>query len=75
MEEAITTGAADVRGYYHWSLVDNFEWASGYYPKFGLMSYDPVTRERTPRRSARIFKKIAKKNAILPSLINRYGSK
>lgn len=74
LEQAIADGVADVRGYYHWSLVDNFEWVSGYYPRFGLFAYDPVTLDRIARPSVRAFKKIAKKNAIPRSLSRRFGS-
>jgi beta-glucosidase/6-phospho-beta-glucosidase/beta-galactosidase len=43
---------ADVIGYLHWASVDNFEWASGFCPKYGLFSYDPTTEVRTARASA-----------------------
>src|SRR5690606_33168778 len=43
----------DVRGFTCWSLLDNFEWAFGYRPKFGLVSVDRTTFERTPKPSAR----------------------
>jgi beta-galactosidase len=61
---AMVDGVADVRGYFHWSLIDNFEWSSGYYPKFGLYSYDPVTLSRTARPSASLYRRIAQNNAI-----------
>ena len=51
---------ARVRGYLHWTLVDNFEWAAGYYPRFGFFSYDPQTLRRTERPSARVFARIAR---------------
>ncbi|RNI20855.1 GH1 family beta-glucosidase [Flexivirga caeni] len=41
----------DVRGYYVWSLLDNFEWARGYQPRFGLVHVDYDTLERTPKAS------------------------
>jgi beta-glucosidase len=37
----------DVRGYIHWSLLDNFEWIFGYHPEFGLVAVDHETQERT----------------------------
>lgn len=52
---AIQRGA-DVRGYFHWSLIDNFEWASGFCPRFGLSTYDPTTKKRTLRASAQTYK-------------------
>ncbi len=48
----------DVRGYFHWSLVDNFEWASGFCPKFGLHAIDPTTAARTARPSAEVYRKL-----------------
>jgi len=48
--EAIRTGV-DVRGYYAWSLIDNFEWAHGYTPRFGLVHVDYETQQRTKKRS------------------------
>ena len=50
----------DIRGYYHWSLVDNFEWVKGFGPRFGLFHVDYETYKRTPRQSARVFRKIVK---------------
>lgn len=46
---------ADVRGYLAWSLVDNFEWAEGYAPKFGMVAVDHATQARTPKPSLRAF--------------------
>jgi beta-glucosidase/6-phospho-beta-glucosidase/beta-galactosidase len=49
-----------VKGYFAWSLVDNYEWAAGYYSRFGFFSYDPDTLSRRPRPSARLFRRIAR---------------
>jgi beta-glucosidase len=43
---------ADIRGYYVWSLLDNFEWAHGYSQRFGIVHVDFSTQKRTPKRSA-----------------------
>ena len=48
----------DVRGYFHWSLLDNFEWIKGFWPRFGLFTVDYETLERTPTRSARLYRDI-----------------
>jgi beta-glucosidase len=49
----------DIRGYFYWSLLDNFEWNSGFCPKFGLHTVDPVTKARAPRPSADVYRRIA----------------
>jgi beta-glucosidase len=54
----------DVRGYFHWSLLDNFEWNLGFRPKFGLVAVDRTTFERTPKPSATILGRIARANSI-----------
>ena len=59
LEKAIDDGV-DVRGYFHWSLLDNFEWAEGYEPRFGLVEVDYATLERTPRPSAQLYARIAR---------------
>ncbi len=51
MQRALSVGI-DVRGYFHWSLLDNFEWADGWWPKFGLIAVNTKTLERTVRPSA-----------------------
>lgn len=52
---------ADVRGYLHWSLLDNFEWANGFWPRFGLVEVDYKTMKRTIRPSAKWFGEQIKK--------------
>jgi beta-glucosidase len=55
----------DVRGYFHWTNMDNFEWARGYSAKFGLIEVDRKTLKRKPRESARMYGRIAKANALV----------
>lgn len=53
---------ADLRGYLHWSLLDNFEWDKGFWPRFGLVAVDRKTMKRVPRRSSiNVLKKIITK--------------
>ncbi len=55
---------ADVRGYFYWSLLDNFEWDKGFWPRFGLVKVDYQTLERTVRSSALEYKKICESNEV-----------
>jgi beta-galactosidase len=60
LERAVSEEKIDVRGYFHWSLTDNYEWARGFGPKFGLYSADLETKSRKSRKSAEIYKEIIK---------------
>lgn len=53
-----------VKGYMHWSLIDNYEWVFGYRPQFGLHSLDRTTFARTPKPSAGILGDIARRNSL-----------
>ncbi len=61
-----------VRGYFHWTLVDNFEWNNGWQVRFGLIEIDPQTQRRIPRRSASMFGEICRANAITEAIVDRY---
>lgn len=63
VREALAAGA-DVRGYFHWSLIDNFEWAEGWAPRFGLVAVDRATGARRPRPSARLYADIIRSRAL-----------
>ncbi|TXR91689.1 glycosyl hydrolase family protein, partial [Streptomyces sp. col6] len=52
---AAMDAGVDVRGYYVWSLLDNFEWALGYAKRFGVIRVDYNTLERTPKDSYRWY--------------------
>ena len=54
----------DIRGYFYWTLMDNFEWAEGYKMKFGLYKVDFETQERTLRESSNLFAKMVKKPGV-----------
>ena len=63
MLRAIHAGVP-VRGYFHWTCFDNFEWAEGYSAKFGLIACDPLTQERRLRPSARLYAEICRNNEL-----------
>ncbi len=67
VEQARRDGA-DVRGYFHWSLLDNFEWAEGYEPKFGLFAVDLASpqKTRTPTPAVGTFQDIARRLGLSP---------
>ncbi|MDX9738738.1 MAG: family 1 glycosylhydrolase [Candidatus Dojkabacteria bacterium] len=55
----------DIIGYLHWSLLDNFEWSSGFRPKFGLISVDPESKARNIKDSAKYYSEIVKNSGII----------
>ena len=63
----------DVRGYYHWSLIDNFEWERAWTHRFGLYAMDIESLVRTPRKSARLFAEICKADGISAETVSRYA--
>lgn len=60
--KSLLRSGADLRGYFHWSLTDNFEWNEGWHLRFGLIELDPLTQERHPRPSAGIYAEIIRKS-------------
>jgi beta-galactosidase len=60
LDRVINREKLDVRGYFHWALTDNYEWASGYKMRFGLYAVDFSTNNKTriPRKSSELFKRI-----------------
>lgn len=69
IHRAIEKGV-DVRGYLHWALVDNYEWAQGFKMKFGLNYVDLNTKKRYLRPSALVFREIAKGKEVIDELLH-----
>jgi beta-glucosidase len=60
-----TSEGLPVRGYFLWSLMDNFEWADGYDKRFGLYRVDFQTQRRTPKLSASFYREVIRRNAVV----------
>jgi beta-glucosidase len=60
-----TSEGVPVRGYFHWSLMDNFEWADGFGTRFGLLYVDYTTQQRTPKLSASFYREVAARNRLM----------
>ena len=73
MRDALDQGI-DVRGYFHWSLVDNFEWDNGWSMRFGLLALDEKAQERTPRPSAAFYGEIARANTLTAAMVKQYAT-
>jgi beta-glucosidase len=72
VHRAIARGC-DVRGFFHWTLTDNFEWTWGWKKRFGLFALDEHTQERTARPSAHYYAAIAQANALSRAMVERYA--
>jgi beta-galactosidase len=64
LDKAINEEKIDVKGYFHWSLTDNYEWAKGFNMKFGLCAVELKTKRRKERRSAKVYKNMMAKGTI-----------
>jgi beta-glucosidase len=64
MHGAIADGSANVRAYYVWSLLDNFEWAFGYSKRFGIVYTDFETQARIPKRSAEFYAGVIRSHGV-----------
>jgi beta-glucosidase len=60
-----TAEGVPVKGYFHWSLMDNFEWSDGFANRFGLVYVDYKTQQRTPKLSAAYFREAVARNAVV----------
>lgn len=69
IHKAIAEGV-DVRGYFYWSLLDNFEWDKGWQPKFGLFMVNRVSFARIRRPSADVYAEICKNNKFIKRLVD-----
>ncbi len=69
--QAIQEGV-NVKGFFEWTLMDNFEWAEGYSSRFGLYEVDFNTQKRSKRGSAELYSRIAKSNSISSEIIQKY---
>ncbi len=64
LHRAIAEGY-DVRGYFLWTLMDNWEWSEGFAKRFGIVRHDPDTGDRTPKLSARWYSEVVRQNRIV----------
>jgi beta-glucosidase len=69
----IIDGGVDLRRYYHWTLLDNFEWAEGLSARFGLVEVDFATQERRIRPSGRFFARVAADRGVRAECLDRFG--
>ncbi|HEY1939766.1 MAG TPA: family 1 glycosylhydrolase [Candidatus Angelobacter sp.] len=60
--QGLLAAGVDLRGYFHWTLADNFEWNEGWHLRFGLFELDPVTQVRKPRPSAKVYAELISKS-------------
>jgi beta-glucosidase len=63
LQRAVAEGVP-VKGYFLWSLIDNYEWADGYDKRFGIIYVDFATQKRTPKLSAAFYKHVIAANRV-----------
>jgi len=63
LHRAVAEGVP-VKGYFVWSLLDNYEWADGYSKRFGITYVDFVTQKRTPKLSSEFYKRVIQENRV-----------
>jgi len=62
-----------IKGYFHWSLVDNFEWERGWTQRFGLWGLNPETQERIRRPSVDLYAEICHENGLSSAMVRKYA--
>jgi beta-glucosidase len=72
IHRAISEGIP-VCGYFHWTLIDDFEWLAGWATHLGLFAMDSLTQKRTPRLSSSLYSEICHANAITGDIVERYA--
>jgi beta-glucosidase len=65
----------DLRGYFVWSLLDNFEWSHGYSKRFGIVHVDYRTQKRTPKASARFYANVIRTNGAVLDALNALSAR
>ncbi|HEX4606044.1 MAG TPA: family 1 glycosylhydrolase [Candidatus Angelobacter sp.] len=73
MRELLAEGV-DLRGYFHWTLADNFEWNEGWHLRFGLYELDPVAQTRTARPSAHLYARVIRENTAPHATEEQFNS-
>ncbi|TRO58602.1 glycosyl hydrolase family protein, partial [Candidatus Bathyarchaeota archaeon] len=64
LHQTIYEDKVPVLGYYHWTLMDNFEWSDGFKIHFGLFRVDQKTKKRIPTKTVGVYKKISSSNSL-----------
>jgi beta-glucosidase len=70
--KAISASGLPFQRYYHWCYCDNFEWVEGNSAKFGLVSVDPVTRQRTVKNAGHFYSEVIKNGGVTPKMYTKY---
>ena len=63
-----------IKGYFHWSLVDNFEWERGWTQRFGLWGLNEETQARVRRPSVDLYAEICRANALSSEMVEKWAS-